>query len=153
MPNILLSGPAGAGKSQEALRLRREALGPAIIADFQSIYAALAGDVRGPDGRFPLRDDRLLPIVEYVRRGMIGSAVDREIEVIATNSDGNPTRRARLLELLGPGSKEIVVDPGRKVVEGRLSDPVTGLLRSGCEGAVARWYDRIGGQPSPRRRR
>ena len=113
MPDILLSGPAGAGKSQRAAALLRELGELAVLVDFQSIYAALTGDVRGPDGRYPLRQDQLLPLVEYLRRAAIGVAVRRGITVVATNSDGSPARRAELLALLAPGATETVVDPGR----------------------------------------
>ncbi|MDE0456257.1 MAG: hypothetical protein OXI15_03090 [Chromatiales bacterium] len=141
--NILLSGPAGAGKSQVAARLRREASGPTVLADFQSLYAAIAGDVRGPDGRYPRRDNRLLPTVEYLRRALITAAVARDIDVITTNSDGDPDRRAFLLQQLGAGAVERIVDPGRAVVEARLSDPETGELETECHYAVERWYGRL----------
>lgn len=68
MPNVLLSGPAGADKSSVARALLAESEEPMIAADFQSIYAALALAERDSNGRYPLRDERLLPIVEYVRR-------------------------------------------------------------------------------------
>ena len=125
MASILLSGPAGAAKSALARRLLAESPELAAIADFQAVYAALTGVLRGPDGRYPLRDDRLLPLTEYVRRAIITGAVNREIAVIATNSDGDPGRRAFLLEQLGPGATERVVDPGRAIVAARLSDPET----------------------------
>ena len=48
MPGILLSGPAGGGKSQLSRDLIREATEPAIQADFQSIVVALLGLVRLP---------------------------------------------------------------------------------------------------------
>ena len=86
MADILLSGPAGAGKSQRAAALLRELGELAVLVDFQAIYAALTGDVRGPDGRYPLRKDQLLPLVEYLRRAAIGVAVRRGITVVATNS-------------------------------------------------------------------
>ena len=142
MANILLSGPAGAGKSALAARLREEATEPTIIADFQSQYAAMSGDVRGPDGRYPLRDERLLPITEFMRRAAIGAAVARGVAVIATNSDGDPTRRAFLLGTLGAGAVERVVDPGEAIVRARLSDPETGVISGDCEAAVGRWYGR-----------
>ena len=88
MPSVLLSGPAGAGKSALARRLWIEAGTLAVIVDFQSLYAALSGDRRGDDGRYPLRvDDELLPTVEYLRRAAITAAVQRELDVFATNSD------------------------------------------------------------------
>ena len=143
MASVLLSGPAGAGKSQAARRLRDSMPGPVVIADFQSIYAAITGDVRGPDGRYPLRDDRLLPTVEYLRQAVITAAANREIDTIATNSDGSPERRAKLVESLGPGATERIIDPGREMVAARLSDPETAELSPECDAAISRWYGRI----------
>ena len=141
MASILISGPAGASKSALARKLLAE-LPLAIAADFQSIYAALALVERDPDGRFPPRDPRLLPIVEYVRRAILTGAVSREIDVIATNSDGDPARRKFLLGSLGAGATERIVDPGIEVVSARLADPVSGDLAEECAGAIARWYGR-----------
>ena len=145
MASILLSGPAGASKSALARKLLAENPALAIAADFQSIYAALALVERDPSGRYPLRDARLLPIVEYVRRAIITGAVGegRGIDVIATNSDGDPKRRAFLVSSLGPGAVEKVVDPGIEVVSARLADPETGELAEECAGAIARWYTRV----------
>ena len=143
MPSVLLSGPAGAGKSQEAKRLRDEMPGPAVVIDFQSIYAALTQDRRGPDGKYPLRDDDLLPLTEYVRQAAITGARNAEVGIVATNSDGDPTRRTKLLERLGPGSVERVLDPGKSMVLARLSDPGTGVVSPQCEQAVERWYSRL----------
>ena len=114
----------------------------AAVADFQSVYVALTQVLRGPDGRFPLRDDRLLPLTEYVRRSIITGAVSRDITVIATNSDGDSTRRAFLLSQLGPGATERIIDPGEDIVKARLSDPETGALDGECEQAIGRWYRR-----------
>ena len=143
MPNLLLSGPAGAGKSQLALTLRDEREGLTVIADFQALYAAIAGAVRGEDGRYPARIEALLPLTEYVRRTVITAALQRDLDVIATNSEGSRERRAFLLEQLGPGATERVVDPGREVVEARLADPVTGELSAPCRQAIGRWYERL----------
>ena len=144
MASVLISGPAGASKSALAKKLLAENPALAIAADFQSIYAALALVERDPSGRYPLRDARLLPIVEYVRRAIITGAVAREIDVIATNSDGDPARRKFLLGSLGPQAIEKVVDPGIEVVSSRLSDPLTGDLSDECAGAIGRWYSRKG---------
>ena len=143
MPSVLLSGPAGAAKSALARRLLAESPTLTAIADFQLVYRALTDVERDRGGRYPLRDDRLLPLTEYVRRAIITGAVSREIGVIATNSDGDPTRRAFLLGQLGPGASERIVDPGRVIVSARLSDPETGVLSDECDAAVSRWYGRL----------
>lgn len=143
MASILISGPAGAAKSAMALELIEAQIGPVVLADFQAIYAALTGAIRGPDGRYPLRDERLLPLVEYVRRAILTAARNRDINVIASNSDGNAARRAVLLDELGEGATERVVDPGREVVSARLADAATGTLSPACESAIGRWYGRL----------
>lgn len=142
MASILLSGPAGAAKSALARQLFEERTGLVVISDFQAIYAALTGDTRGPDGRYPLRDEQLLPLTEYTRRAVITGAMERDIDVIATNSDGDPQRRAFLLSQLGEGASERVVDPGEDVIKARLSDPLTGELSEECQSAANRWYAR-----------
>ena len=142
MASILLSGPAGAAKSALARRLLEESADLAVIADFQLVYRALTDVERGRDGRYPLRDDRLLPLCEYTRRAIITGAVNRDIAIVATNSDGDHGRRAFLLEQLGPGATERIVDPGRAIVAARLSDPTTGELSGECDAAISRWYSR-----------
>ena len=142
MGDLLISGPAGAGKTQAA----REELdnGPlAIAADFQSVLAALTLLERGPDGRYPARTPRqeqLLPLAEYVRRAAITAARQREIRVVMTNSDGDPARREYLLGLLAGGS-EIIIDPGKDVVTSRLIE-ANGFLSDQCNQAIERWYSR-----------
>ena len=99
--------------------------GPAVALDFQSLYAALLLLERQVDGRYPPREPQhqfAYPLVEYLRRAALTAARDREIEVVLTNSDSDPERRAALLGLLKPGATERVVDPGRAVVVDRLSD-------------------------------
>ena len=144
MANLLLSGPAGANKSALARQLLAEDPGLRVVADFQAVYASLTLVERGPDGRYPLRSDDLLPLTEYVRRAIITGATEREIGLIATNSDGDPARRAFLLDRLGPGAVERIVDPGEQVVRARLSDPFDGALSDECDSAIGRWYGRAG---------
>ena len=143
MAGILLSGPAGGGKSAAARQLFKDQVG-AVIIDFQSIYAALAGLDRGPEGRYPERnpsDAYLLPTTEYLRRAAITAAVERNLEPIVTNSDGNSQRRADLLGFMGAGAVEQVIDPGRDVVVERLS--INGTLSQQCGDAISRWYSRV----------
>ena len=74
MANLLLSGPAGAGKSALARELLAELGGAGVIVDFQAIYAALALLLRDDDGRYPPRESthaHLLALAEYVRRAAI----------------------------------------------------------------------------------
>ncbi len=144
MANALISGPSGANKSQLARDLLAQVQGQGAIVDFQAIYAALLLLRRGDDGRYPERDPadaHLLALAEYTRRAMITGAQEMDIEIIATNSDGSPQRREYLRGLLGPGAVETVLDPGRKVVEERLS--INGVLSQQCGQAVDRWYGRL----------
>ena len=118
-----------------------ETLEPAVLIEFQEIYAALLGIRRLPSGRYPERldsDSYALPLTEYVRRSAITAARERDIHAIVTNSDGNPERRTALLGYIGPGSSEIVVDPGRSIVEDNLS--IEGELSEQCDDAINRWY-------------
>ena len=144
---ILLSGPAGAGKTQEARRLLEASTEPMVAADFQTLLAALTLLERQADGRYPPRRDSqaswLLPLTEYVRMTIIGAAQERGVDVVTTNSDGSPERRALLLSRLGPGATERVIDPGIDVVRARLSS-VDGTLSEMCRAAIGRWHGRLG---------
>ena len=145
MANTLISGPAGAGKSQLSRDLLGQVQGQGAIIDFQSIYAALLMLRRDPEtGRYPERDPadaHLLALSEYTRRAMISGALEMDIEIIATNSDGSPQRREYLRGLLGPGAVEVVLDPGRAVVEQRLS--VNGVLSQQCQNGINRWFGNL----------
>ena len=143
--NVLLSGPAGAGKSQAARELLRTGKAD-VAADYQSILAALLLLERDPEtGRYPPRDratERLIPLAQAIKTTIIAEARSRELTVVATNSNGSPAQRQRLIAELG-GALETIIDPGREVVEQRLADPVTGQLSSGCSQAVSRYYDNL----------
>ena len=146
MPNLLISGPAGGGKTAEARRVLEASTEPMVAADFQTILAALTLLERQGDGRYPPRRDSqaswLLPLTEYLRMTVIGAAQARGVDVVTTNSDGSPERRAVLLSRLGPGATEIVVDPGIQIVSERLA--VNGTLSEQCKAAIERWSGRIG---------
>ena len=113
-----------------------------VAADFQAILAALTLLERLPNGRYPNRIEAqaswLLPMAEAIRQTIITIATDREIDVVATNSDGSPERRAFLLSRLGPGATETIIDPGISIVADRLS--VDGTLSEDCSNAISRWY-------------
>ena len=144
MPGILISGPAGAGKSRVARQVRAETPGPAVVIEFQEIYALLLGVDRLDSGRYPPRlesDAFAMPLTEYLRRTAISAATARDITPIVSNSDGDPERRRALLGFMGPGSRETVIDPGIEVVTERLS--VEGYLDPDCRTALNRWYSRI----------
>ena len=82
MAGVLLSGPAGGGKSQEARRLLAAAPHPTIVADFQSILSALLMQERDPvTGRYPPRSPAYayaLATAEYVRRVVMAAAQERD---------------------------------------------------------------------------
>ena len=141
--SILISGPAGGGKSQAAREILEDNSGPTVAADFQAIVAALLLLDRDPvTGLYPIRPTWVLPLAEYVRQAAVTGAVNRDIDVVATNSDGDPSRRQTLLSRLGSGATEMVVDPGEDVVRARLSDLTTGEVGTDCEAAIQRWYRR-----------
>ena len=146
MPGLLISGPAGAGKTALALA-EKEARPESVILDFQSIYAAVLGLRRDPaTGRFPERkgsDAYAMPLVEYTRRVALTGALERELFPIVTNSSGDPERRGFLLGLLGADATGKVVDPGRSVVEARLTS-AEGTLSPSCKEAINRWYGKLG---------
>ena len=142
MPGVLLSGPAGAGKTQEARRLMNESDTPTVALDFQSLLAALLLLERDANGRYPPRrasQAYALPIAEYLRQAGMTAAQGHEVDTIVTNSDGSTTRRAALLSRMGAGSVERVIDPGKAVVTKRLSSP-DGDLSDQCGEAIGRWY-------------
>ena len=143
MAGLLISGPAGAGKTKEARRLLNAAATPMVVADFQSILAALLLLERLPNGRYPERNPAqlpwLLPLTEYTRQAIISGAAEMDVDVITTSSDGAATRRAALLQRLGAGATERVVDPGLDVVTQRLAGP-GGELSDQCNNAIRRWY-------------
>ena len=100
MPGLLLTGPAGGGKTQLARELLSQFDRPGVVADFQiHTGSALLLLVRNDDtGRYPERlasQDYALSIAEYVRRAIITAAEEREIEVIVT-SFGRLTRPSQL---------------------------------------------------------
>ena len=145
MPNLLISGPAGANKSGAARELLASASVPTIMIEYQELYASVLGLRRNPEtGRYPARrsqDAYALPMAEYLRQAAISGALAQELDIVLTNSDGDADRRAFLLGRLGPGATEQVINPGIEVVTQRLS--VDGTLSDQCREAISRWYGRL----------
>ena len=144
MPNLLISGSAGSGKSAAAREELAASNEPAIIAEIQPLYAALLGIERGPDGRYPERresDAHALRLAEYLRRAAITASVARGIRVITTNSDSDLDRRAFLLNELGPGATERIVTVDYDVAISNLQGP-NGATSDQCRQAVERWHKR-----------
>ena len=150
MANLLISGVAGAGKS-EAGRLELAASNePAVILEIQELYASLLGQRRDPaTGRYPERlerDSHALRLAEYLRRVAITAAVARGIRVITSNSDSDLARRRFLLGELGPGSVERIVNVDYDIAISNLQGP-NGATSDQCREAVERWYK--GGRRGP----
>ena len=150
--NILVSGPAGGGKSQRVRELLQESETDTIVSDFQSTYASIRQEVRDPvSHKYPERDERYVPAAEYIRRATITYGVSNGYRVIVTNSDGDPDRRGFLLDLLGDGAEEQIIDPGEAVATARLAE-ADGVPSEACNKALQRWYSRHY-RNNPRRRR
>ena len=94
MANLLISGPAGAGKSEAARQELAASNEPGVILEIQELYASLLGLRRDPEtGRYPERresDAHALRLAEYLRRVGITASVARGIRVITSNSDSRP---------------------------------------------------------------
>ena len=121
--SVLISGPAGAGKTQRARFLQQEHGG--MVSDFQQTYADLLGIERDPaTGRYPPRrpEDRyIMSIVQEQRRVAVATAQARGMPIYFTNSLGEEGRRRALIQSLGPNAAEETIDPGEPEVVRRLS--------------------------------
>ena len=136
-----------AGKSQTA-KAMLDADQADVLADTSAIYAALSGDERDSNGRYPSRPDGalLLPLALYVRQAVVREGLRRDLRVLKTSSTKTDLERDRALASeLGASFREIVIDPGENVVRGRLRDPQTGTVSPDCESAISRYY-RPGGR-------
>ena len=142
MSLYLVQGPAGGGKSQFVAEML--AAGEiSIFSDITALWAALSGAVRGPDGLYPVRldDDPALEIAQYVQAVAVRQALDLDHDVAVTTSRrGQESRWQRLADSAARAFTVRTLDPGREVVEARLSGP-DGRLSEECRKAIARWYE------------
>ena len=138
----LVAGPAGGGKSQLVAELL-EAGEIDIAADTTAIWAAVGGHERGPDGKYPVRDetDPALHTARYLQATAAAFALREGFRVAVTTSRRD--QAPRWAELASKHDSDFsirTVDPGRDVVVARLIDPATGELSADCEQAIGRWY-------------
>ena len=141
MSLTLIEGPAGAGKSGvTALMLSAGAI--QVLADVTELWAALSGAVRGADGKYPIRldDDPALAVARYIQVVAVRQALQDGADVGVTTSRRNRHGSwRRFAEEAGVAFIVRTVDPGRDVVEARLSD-ADGNLSEACDQAIRRWY-------------
>ena len=139
---VLIQGPAGSGKSQLAAEMQE--FGEfRVYSDITSLWAALCGAVRGPDGKYPERqdDDPCLEIARYLQTVAARRALQDGVDVgVTTSRRGQELRWQQLADEAGGSFSVRTVDPGRRVVEARLSDD-DGQLSAACDRAIRRWYD------------
>ena len=112
---IRLAGPVASGKSQTA-KAMLDADQADVLADTTAIYAALSGDERDSNGRYPSRPDGalLLPLALYVRQTVVREGLRRDLRVLKTSSTKTDLERDHALASeLGASFREIVIDPGR----------------------------------------
>ena len=136
----LVEGPAGGGKSQHVAELV-EAGTVQVVADVTALWVALSGVTRGPDGRYPVRedDDPALHTARYLQAVAVRHALEQGADVAVTTSQRGQAGRWRHVSTRY--TLEVsTVDPGREVVRQRLALPETGELSPECQQAIDRWF-------------
>ena len=139
----LLEGPSGAGKSE----LLREMLAAGeidVAADITALWAATGGAERDPvTGKYPVRleNDPALATARYLQTVTAGFALREGYAIAVTTSQRDQVEKWQAVANRYDSPLSVrTVDPGRSVVEARLSDPVTGELSDECGEAIGRWY-------------
>ena len=138
---LLIQGPAGGAKSQLAAELL-EAGEVEVLADVTALWVALSGVTRGPDGKYPVREDSdpALIVALYLQAVAARRALEEGAGVAVTTSRrGQEGRWRRVAEDAGAAFRVRTIDPGEDVVRARLADP-DGELSDPCAQAIARWY-------------
>ena len=137
----LIEGPPGSGKSQVAADLL-EAGEIEVLADTTALWVALSGAVRGPDGRYPIRDeaDPALAAALYSQAVVARFALEQGARVgVTTSRRGQVERWAGVARAAGVEINVREIDPGESVVRARLAGP-DGVVSAECEQAIGRWY-------------
>ena len=138
----LLQGPAGGGKSELAADML-EAGEADVVADVTQLWAATGGYQRGPDGRYPVRDenDPALHTARVLQATAASFGLAEGYKVAVTTSRRDQVERWSNEAARHDAAFDVrTVDPGEDVVRARLADPVTGDLSDECEGAIGRWF-------------
>ena len=138
----LVEGPAGSGKSQHVADML--AAGEVdVVADLTCQWAALRGMERGPDGRYPVREDGDPAIrsglAAYMRAAAVRQGLREGLRVVVTS--GTPDTAVRWSDVAREHESPfnvVTIDPGEEVVRERLA--VEGELDPQCEAAISRWY-------------
>ena len=92
---VLIQGPAGGAKSQVAAEML-EAGEVQVLADTTALWAALSGVQRGPDGKYPVRqdDDPALAVALYVQAVAVRRGLEAGTDVGVTRRLGAARRPA-----------------------------------------------------------
>ena len=138
----LIEGPAGGGKSRVARDLLRAGTVD-VVADVTSLWAALSGAVRGPDGLFPVTslDDPALRAALFTQNVAARFALDQGASVAVTTSrPGQVERWQAVADEVDAGFSVRTVDPGRAVVTARLTQTADPGRNAECSRAIGRWY-------------
>ena len=142
MALTLIEGPPASGKSQLAMELLES--GEADVqVDITSIWAALAGVVRGPDGRYPVRldSDPALGLARYLRMTAVRQSLAMEINVVASTTSPAAAEKIRdLVEEANETLRHRTLSIPELVARKRLADPVTGKLSDPCRKMIEDYY-------------
>ena len=138
---VLIQGPAGGAKSQVAAEML-EAGEVQVLADTTALWAALSGVQRGPDGKYPVRqdDDLALAVALYVQAVAVRRGLEAGTDVgVTTSRRGQEARWQEIADSIQTQFAVRTIDPGEDVVRERLAEP-DGTLSDPCAKAIARWY-------------